>query len=235
MKISAVIPVYNSSKILFNSYKNIKNELKKITKDYEILFRNDVSKDESWDALKKIAQKDRKVKIFSNSENRGLGFTLRKLFNDAKGDYVIYFDADAYLCFDLGLLKKFLKIMEDEADVVIASRYEKKDSSIPFYRVYPSKFYNLLNRILFNISIEDIGSGFVVFKKKVLRRVNLKSDGFDIHIEMFAKIKRAGFRIKEVPVTYKHWYGGAFDVLKHGPKTLLNTLRLWYKLFVLGM
>lgn len=233
MKISAVIPVYNSSKILYDSYKNIKKQLSKVTRDYEILFRNDGSRDESEEVLKKIAGKDKRVRIFSNPGNKGLGFTLRNLFKDAKGNLVIYFDADAYLCFNLDMLPKFLKIIQDGADVVIASRYEKPGRNIPFYRVYPSRIYYAINKILFNINIEDVGSGFVVFKKKALDKIKLASDGFDIHIEIFSKIKRAGFKIKEVPVTYKHWYGGSFDVLKHGPKTLFRTLKVWYNLTIL--
>jgi len=228
MKISAIIPVYNSGKILNETYKNIDAELKKITDEYEILFRDDGSKDNSREILDKLSKK-KNVKVFFNEENKGLGYTLRNLFKDSKGEYIIYFDADAYLCFDLGLLPHFIEKMSDN-DVLIASRYERKDRNIPFYRIYPSRIYNVINNILFDLNIEDIGSGFVIFKKRVLDNINLESNKFDIHIELFSKIKKAGYKIEEVSVNYDHWYGGSFDVFKHGPKTLLNTFKLWYKL-----
>jgi len=228
MKISAVIPVYNSGKILSGTYNNIDSELKKITDKYEILFRDDGSKDNSKECLDKLAKK-KNVKVFFNGENKGLGYTLRSLFKDAKGEYVIYFDADAYLCFDLTLLQNFVEKMK-ENDVLIASRYERKNRNIPFYRVYPSRVYNFINKILFGLDIEDIGSGFVIFKKKAIDSINLESDKFDIHVELFAKLKKAGYKIEEIPVNYNHWYGGSFDVFKHGPKTLLNTFKVWYKI-----
>ena len=228
MKISAIIPVYNSSKILEDAYKNIDNQLKKITDNYEILFRDDGSKDDSRDVLNKLVKK-KNIKVFFNEGNRGLGYTLRNLFNDSKGEFIIYFDADAYLCFDLGLLNHFIEKMKD-VDVIIASRYEKHTRKIQFYRVYPSRIYNVINNVLFNLDIEDIGSGFVIFKKNALNNIDLQSNDFDVHIELFAKLKKAGYKIEEIPVNYNHWYGGSFDVFKHGPKTLLNTFKIWYRL-----
>lgn len=225
MKISTCIPVYNSEKILIDSYKSIKKELEKITKDYEILFRNDCSKDNSLEVLKKIS--DKKVKVFSNERNRGLGFTLRNLFKDAEGSVVIYFDVDAFLCFDLSLLKRFLEELKS-CDVIIASRYELGD--VPLCREIPSILYYGLNKILFKVKIRDAGSGFVIFKSATLKNINLCSDGFEIHAEIFAKIHRAGFRIKEVPVFYKAWRGGSFSVVEHGFKTLADTLKVWWKL-----
>lgn len=231
MKLSIVIPVYESAQILEQGYFFILKILKNITQDYEILYRNDGSSDNSQEVLNKLCSQDKNVRIFSNKKNKGLGFTLRSLFKDAKGEYIIYLDADSYQCFDLSLIERFIKEMK-ENDVIIASRYEVATRQIPFYRVYPSRVYYWINKVLFGISIKDIGSGFVVFKKKALNIVNLNSDGFDIHIEIFAKLHKAGFRIKEIPVNYTHWYGGSFNVFKHGPKTLLNTIKLFFSIKV---
>lgn len=224
MKLSAVIPVYNSEKIIFGTYENVKKQFEKITNDYEILFRNDGSTDNSEEVLKKIAENDKKVKLFSNS-NHGLGYVLRHLFKDAKGDYVIYFDADAYLSFDLNILSDLFNKTND-ADVVIATRYKKGS---PLSRLIPSYIYRLVNNILFRIDIVDVGSGFVLFRRKVLNEIELKSNGFEIHVELFKKIKKKGFRIIKVPVSYFHWKGGSFKIFKHGPTTLIETLKLWWR------
>ena len=225
LKLSAVIPVYNSGEIIFGTYESIKKEFERITDDYEILFRNDGSTDNSEEVLKKITEKDKKVQFFSNS-NHGLGYVLRKLFKDANGDYVFYFDADAYLSFDLAVLPKLLNKMND-ADVVIASRYKKV--KVPLSRRIPSLIYSKINRLLFGIDIVDVGSGFVLFKKEALDKVKLSSNGFNIHVELFTKIKKIGFKLIEVPVTYSHWEGGSFKILKHGPVTLIETFKLWWR------
>jgi len=223
--LSAVIPVYNSRKIIFGTYESIKKEFEKITDDYEILFRNDGSTDNSEEVLKKIVKNDKKVQFFSNS-NRGLGYVLRKLFKSASGDYIIYFDADAYLSFNLSILSDLLKNMND-FDVIIASRYKK--GKIPLSRLIPSLAYRVINKLLFRINIEDAGSGFVLFKKKVFDEIELISNGFDIHMELFTKIKKRRFKIIEIPVSYSHWEGGSFKILKHGPTTLIETLKLWWR------
>jgi len=225
LKLSATIPVYNSGEILLGTYENVKAGLGKITKDYEILFRNDGSTDNSQNVLEKIAKKDRRVKIFSNP-NHGLGFVLRKLFKAASGDFVIYMDADAYLSFDLGVLPKLLDRMKN-TDVVIAARY--KMGKVPLYRLVSSMTYRLINRLLFDIDVDDTGSGFVVFRKKALDAVELSSNGFEIHIELLTKLKKAGFRVAEMPVEYTHWRHGSFRVLKHGPATLINTIKIWLR------
>lgn len=236
MKISVIVPVYNSGKILSGAYKGIKSELEKITGDYEIIFRNDASSDDSQQILKEISAGDKKVRILSNPANRGLGFTLRELFKDAAGDYIVYLDADAYLCFDLSRLDEFFKLIAADGgpDVLIASRYKRKDNRIPFYRRYPSKVYNIMNRMLFGMDIEDIGSGFVLFRKNTVKGLTLECEGFDIHSELFAKIRRAGFKIREEAVVYRHWYGGSFNPFKHAPKTLAGTLKAWFKVAVLN-
>lgn len=221
MKLSAVIPVYNSGKIIFDTYTNVKKQFEKITDDYEILFRNDGSSDDSKERLEKIAKKDKKVKIFSN-ENQGLGFVLRKLFKDATGDFIIYFDADVHLSFDLNSLSYLLN-KTSNSDVVIASRY--RGNKIPLRRIIPSLTYRFINRLLFGINLNDTGSGFVIFKKKVFDGLKLYSNGFDIHVELFTKIKKSGHMIIEVPVKYSHWDSGSFKVLKYGPSTLINTLK----------
>ncbi len=231
MKLSIVIPVYSSSKILEEACKTYKGILEKLNLPHEILFRYDCSPDDSYEVMQKLAKKYKNVRIFKNEKNMGLGFTLRNLFKDAKGEYVIYADADAYICFKNidKILSKFIEEINNY-DVIIASRYENKNKRIPFLRIISSETYNIINRILFGIKIRDIGSGFVIFKKEALNNITLKSNGFDIHIEIFTKLTRKNYNIKEIPVSYKHWYKGSFNILKHGPKTLLNTFRTWRSL-----
>jgi len=225
VKFSIIIPVYGSEKILRESYGEISKAIKGVTKSYEILFRVDGSPDNSLEVLKAIAEQDERVKVSVNEVNRGLGYTLRKLFKDAQGKYLIYFDADAFLCFDLSFLPTIIKRIE-EADAVIVSRYFY-NPLLPFHRWVASEVYHVLNKLLFSIDIRDIGSGFVVLRKDALDSLQLKSDGFDIHAEVYVKMAEKGYKILEVPLAYKHWDGGSFRLLRHGPKALISTLKLW--------
>ena len=223
VNISAVIPVYNSGSILQEAYSHVKRALSEMTGKYEILFRNDGSSDNSQRVLECIAKSDNRVRIFRN-ENRGLGYVLRQMFKDARGDIVIYLDADAYMTFGLSQLSCLIGKTKD-ADVVIASRY--KQGRIPLHRLVPSRTYKIINELLFGVGINDIGSGLVVFKKSALDRIKLYSNGFEIHIELYTKLHRAGFKTIEVPTDYVHWDEGSFKMLKHGPRTLAMTFKYW--------
>jgi len=228
MKISAVIPIYNAANTIPKSYLRLKSLLNDTGEDYEIIFRDDASRDNSLAILREIAKTNNRVKVFSHTPNRGLGYTLRKLFASSQGDIVIYLDVD--LSFDMDVLPDFLEqIKREDIDVILASRYAGHAKEIPFKRELLSRVYYFLSRILFDINVKDIGSGFVVFKKNVLNRIRLSARGFDIHIEIFAKIQEAGFKVKEIPVRYVHDHiAGTFSVLKHGPAVLLGTLKLWW-------
>ncbi|MEE9543395.1 MAG: glycosyltransferase family 2 protein [Thermodesulfobacteriota bacterium] len=225
MKFSIVIPVYGSEKILADSYGEFTKAVSRVTDDYEIIFRVDGSPDNSEAVLSEIAKGDKRVKVFAHKPNRGLGFTLRKLFEDAQGEYIIYFDADSFLCFDLSFLQSMIDKIAD-VDAVIVSRYFF-NPLLPFHRWLASEAYYWLNKILFGIEIRDIGSGFVIFRKSALEKVELKSNGFEIHSEIFVKLSKKGCKLKEVPLAYKHWGGGSFRFLKHGPKAVIETFRLW--------
>ncbi len=66
MNLSIIVPVYNSSKILKTLVKRIKTNLR--TKNYEIIFINDASLDNSWNEIKKISKKNKKVKALKGNK-----------------------------------------------------------------------------------------------------------------------------------------------------------------------
>jgi glycosyltransferase involved in cell wall biosynthesis len=226
MKISVVIPIYNAQKIILNSYKILKEKLEDIGYDYEILFRDDASTDESKNILEGISKTNPRVKIFSHLPNRGLGFTLRRLFSDASGDIVIYLDID--LPFGIEILPCLIQEIK-KADVVLASKYAGLSSRIPLSRKISSRLYYQLCKILFDINTQDLGSSLVIFRRKVLQGIFILSNGFDIHIELFTKIKRKGFSIKEIPARYTYNGYSTFSILRHGPAILIDTLKFWVK------
>jgi len=225
LKISILVPVYGSEQILEDSHREFSRAIKRVTDDYEIIFMVDGSPDNSEKLLKGIAEKDDHVRVFSHKPNRGLGYTLRRLFEEATGEYVIYFDADSHLCFDLAHLAPVVEKAQD-ADATIVSRY-MLNPILPFHRWLASESYYYLNRILFGIEIRDIGSGFVVMRKAALDEIELHSDGFEIHTEIFVKLAKKGFKVIEIPLPYKHWPGGSFRFMRHGIKALIYTFKLW--------
>ena len=225
--ISFVIPIYNAAGIIRSGYEILKKELEELRVDYEIIFEDDASLDKSGEILEEIARHDPQSKVFFHHPNQGLGFSLRQLFDRARGDTIVYLDMD--LPFGTKIIPRLLKESE-VADVVLASRYAEPKSRVPLLREIASNLYYFFCKGLFDISARDLGSGCVLFKRRALESLNLVSLGFDIHIELFAQLKNKGFQVKEIPARYIHSGRGTFSILKHGPRIFIDTLKLWLSL-----
>lgn len=227
-KISVITPAYNEEKIIEATYKQLSAELKKLPYDYEMLIGNDGSKDNTLKILKGIAKKDKRVRVVSHYPNKGLGYTLRELWTKAKGEYVLYCNAD--LPYLPTIIPTLIKEAEN-ADVVVCSKYMGvRAEGLPITRVLPSKIFYIIYRLLFGITVRDQGSGLVLFRKEVLDGLNIKAERFDVHIEYFAKLFRKHARVKEIPAHYIHRAEGRFSVLRDGSKLLANALKLWWRL-----
>lgn len=224
--VSLVIPIYNAQEIIPGSYKIVSRYLETTGYDYEIILEDDASQDASKTVLEAVSRDNPRVRIFSHYPNRGLGYTLRQLFNRARGDIIIYLDID--LPFGITCLKSLLKEIES-CDAALASRYSCAENKTPFLRKVFSRLYYFLCKALFSIEVRDIGSGLVVFKRRALEGIDLKASGFDIHIEIFTRLKEKGFQVKEVSLPYGNSGYSTFSILRHGPQIVANTLRFWLR------
>lgn len=223
MEVSVLIPCHNEERVLEQSYERVRKVMDGTGEDYEIIIEQDGSTDETPKIMKRI-EEDFRVRILSYEEKKGLGWAWRKLFSKAKGTKIIMTDAD--MSVSPKIFPTLLKELED-GDVVIASRYVGAEKKLPLRRWVASRAYYLINKLLFGINVKDSQSGFQAFRKEVVDSVKLKSTGFEINLELLVKAKRKGFRIKEIPARYEHRKDSRFSVLRHGPKTLIKTLKLF--------
>jgi len=229
VKLSVVIPIYNSQKIVEDSVRQVINVLGPLGIDYEVLLRDDGSPDKSKETIEDIANSEPKVRSFSNEGNKGLGYTLRELFKGASGEFIVYTDCD--LPFGPEVIPELLKEI-DGHDIVVASRYKGGTAKVLLVRKVTSRLYYALCRVLFNIKVLDIGSGTVILRSELLNNIKLTANGFDHHIEFFVRSVSAGAVIKEVPFPTRDIGVGSFNIIKHGFRIVFNTLKLWFDLKV---
>jgi glycosyltransferase involved in cell wall biosynthesis len=228
MEFSIVIPIYNEAEIIEKNVRNLKTFLEKISKSYEIILEQDGSTDKTPEILEKLSHDDSHIVYLSYPLKMGKGWGLRKAFAKARGDLIIMMDMDFSI--DPEIIYKFLKLKQD-ADIIIAERYVKKNE-MPFFRFFFSRIYNIITRFLFGLNINDTQSGFKAIKNKVLKNIELKSNGFEIDVELLSKAHKKKFIIKEIPVNYIYREKTKFSLLKHGIKTLLNTFKIWFEGFI---
>lgn len=216
--ISVIIPVLNEEENLNTLYLKVKSALDSIKKDYEIIFIDDGSGDESFSILKSIYIKNKKrVKLIKFRKRFGKGAALSCGFDYSKGEYIVTLDSD--LQDDPDEIPKLLLKLDEGYDVVSGWKLKRKD---PLLKKFFSFFFNILASLVMGKRIHDINCGIKAYKRSVLEEVNLYGD-FYRFIPLIAY--RKGFKVFEIPVRHfprkygktkygwKRLVGGSLDLL----------------------
>jgi len=208
----------------FNEEKNIGKviiTLKKITNDII------VCDDGSNDLTKEIAE-GLGVKVISHTKNMGYGEAIKSIFNEAKkkeADILVTFDADGqHRPEDIMSLTK--PIIDQEAEVVIGSRFLKNETNMPKYRKIGVKVLTKVTNMSIKENLTDSQSGLRAYQKKVLQNISLTDSGMGISTEILIKSHQKEFRIVEVPIQIL--YGkdtSTHNPVSHGTSVLLSTIK----------
>lgn len=226
--ISIVIPCYNEEAVIERSYRRVKEALARQPGNHEILIANDGSTDRSAEILGRLASADEALVFIDYRPNRGMGHACRKMYARASRDMVIQMDAD--LAVDPGECIPLFVGELRQVDCVVGSRYLGVKADYPLRRRIASRGYYLLNRALFDFRLKDTQSGFFGIRRQALQGLDLRSDGFEIHVEMFAELERQRRSMREVPVRFVHQTeSGEVSVLKAAPRMFFGSLRIWRK------
>src|SRR5580765_3369800 len=203
--ISLVYPMFNEEENIERAVHFAEAVLVEITSGYEILIVNDASTDRSAEIAEALAQSNGCIKVFHHERNLKLGGALRTGFSKATKELIFYCDSD--LPVDLMELNRAVRIMEfTRSDIVSAFRFDRTAEG-PIRTVY-SVCYNLLIRFLFPLRVKDVNFSFKLFKREVLDKVALESEGSFIDAELLIKGKLQGFKILEFAVDYFPRYRG---------------------------
>ena len=170
------------------------------------------------------------VRLLKNPGNRGKGFSVRHGMLDAKGDWVLFSDAD--LSAPIEELDKLLEAAEAQgAAVAIGSR--ALDRSLiavrqSFLRESAGRVFNLLMQLLTGLRFRDTQCGFKLFEaraaREVFRRQRLERFGFDAEVLFIAR--RLGYRTVEVPVRWSHSEGTKVSMFRDSLNMFLDLLRI---------
>ena len=217
MNITIGIPAFNEEK---NIGKVIVT-LKKITNDII------VCDDGSNDLTKEIAE-GLGVKVISHTKNMGYGEAIKSIFNEAKkkeADILVTFDADGqHRPEDIKSVTK--PIIDQEAEVVIGSRFLKNETNMPKYRKIGVKVLTKVTNMSIKENLTDSQSGLRAYQKKVLQNISLTDSGMGISTEILIKSHQKEFRIVEVPIQIL--YGkdtSTHNPVSHGTSVLLSTIK----------
>jgi len=201
-KISLVIPIHNESGNLAQLYQQLQMTLSKLTHyEFEILFVNDGSHDNSLHMLQTLRQYDPRVHWISLSRNFGKEIALSAGLDFAEGDAVILMDAD--LQHPPDLIPSFLEAWESGVQVVYA-QIQKRAHETPLKQYLTSFFYRLMGKIS-DISIPPHAGDFRLLDRRAVDSLKLLPEHHRYMKGLYAWI---GFSQKAIPYIPHQRYSG---------------------------
>lgn len=194
--ITIIIPVLNEEENILNLHDKIYEILAKIKENYEIIYVDDGSNDNSLKIIQEKALKNKKIKIFSFRGTRGKSEALTLGFKKAKGEIIITLDAD--LQDDPGAIFQMIDLIKKENyDCVCGWRKHRQDS---FLTVGSSIFFNFLSQKFWGLKIHDFNCGLKVYKKEAAKSLNLYG-GMHRFIPLI--LNNDGFKLAEIPIKHE--------------------------------
>jgi glycosyltransferase involved in cell wall biosynthesis len=167
--------------------------------DWEIVIVDDASTDGTAAVADALAREDPRVRVIHNPRNRRLGGALRAGYAAATKDLVFYTDAD--LPVDLEVLPRAVRLLEyQQADIVAAYRFDRTSEGL--VRALYTFFYNHLIRTLFGLRVRDVNFAFKLFRRSVLEKFTLTSEGSFIDAEFLLRARKAGCVIIQIGLDY---------------------------------
>ena len=196
MDLSIVIPLYNESESLNELNQTIVDSLNGKNLDFEIIYIDDGSTDNSWSVIKDLSQNNR-VSGLKFQRNYGKSMALLAGFKRALGNIVITMDAD--LQDDPNEIYPLFQIITEQNLDLVSGWKKKRYDSIIFKNI-PSKLFNWAARKASGIKLNDFNCGIKAYKSEVIKNISL-TDGMHRYIPVLAK--NAGFfKISEKEVKH---------------------------------
>ena len=206
IKLSIIIPAYNEEKTIIKILEKV-NKVKIEGVEKEIIVIDDCSNDNTLYLLEN--NNDLYNELIKSSKNNGKGAAVKKGLLKAKGQYILFQDAD--LEYDPNDYVKLIEpILRFNADVVMGSRL----SAPQFTRVYyfwhkiGNRLITLIFNILNNTTFTDIYSCYLLFKSDLINPSKLVTDGWEQQAEILSIVVSKANSLYEVPINY---YGRTYE------------------------
>lgn len=215
--ISTVVMTYNEAKSLESTVTEIDGVLKALGRTYEIIIVDDGSSDGSGVIADRIAGSNPGVRVIHHDGNKGLGDVYRTGYKESTGELVTFFPADGQ--FPADIINKFVSRIDD-ADMLLGYLPKCKRPLI-------ARALSLSEKALYALLFGPMPKfqGIMMFRRNLLEKINLKSEGRNwvIVMELIIRAKRNGYRIKNIPTELRPRKDGLSKV--NNLSSILENLR----------
>ena len=210
MDLTILIPVKNEEDNISNIIDNIEKRLFNL--NYEVLFVNDFSTDNTVEIINNYKNLKKNIEIVHNKKE-GLGEAIKNGIKFSKGEYLSIIMCDG--SDDIDDLKKYVEIIKKEnLDAVFGSRFLRNSKIIgyPKFKLFLNRIFNYFVSLIYVNKYNDFTNAFKIYKKSVLLEIEpIVSESFNVFLELPLKIINRRFKYKVVPI---NWLGREQGVSK---------------------
>lgn len=228
MDISVIIPAHNEEKNIARAIAAVSSFFDMERSSFEIIVVDSFSHDRTARISERLSGSQKNVKLL-RATTRGKGAAVRAGILEAKGDLILFSDAD--LSTPIEEFRKLRAAIDSGADIAIASRRKKGATILRHQSRLREMLGSMLNRIIqavYVLGISDTQCGFKLFKAAAAKELfrEQRIDGFLFDLEVLYLAKKKDYRIKEVPVTWSHGGESKVRVLRELPQTIFDLFRI---------
>jgi dolichyl-phosphate beta-glucosyltransferase len=228
--LSIVIPAYNEERRLPETLDCILAWLGQERLDFsEVIVVDDGSSDATASLVEEYGRAHPLVRVLRNPGNRGKGYAVRNGMLAARGEWILFSDADLSTPID-EVAKLHSAAAQQNARIAIGSR--ALDRSLvevrqPAFREYSGRFFNLLMRAVTGLRFRDTQCGFKLFHTEAAKQIFplQKQNGFSFDVEDLVIAGKLGVRAVEVAVRWRNAEGTKVG-LRQGLKTFADLVRI---------
>jgi dolichyl-phosphate beta-glucosyltransferase len=229
-ELSVVIPAFDERARITMTLSRTLDFLAQHHPDSEVLVIDDGSRDDTAALVESFSEKDARVKLLRQPENRGKGAAVRRGVLASRGRFVLFMDAD--LSTPIEEVDKLLVYAREGADVVIGSRgLAESDIRIhqPWAREAMGRVFNMLVRRIATLGFKDTQCGFKLFTRRaadaIFSRQKLDGFAFDVELLLIAR-DDLGYRIREVPVVWMHAPNSKVSPVRDAQRMLRDVIKV---------
>jgi dolichyl-phosphate beta-glucosyltransferase len=227
--LSIVIPAYNESKRIPATLSQVLDYTASLGKRCEVVVVDDGSTDHTASLVEEIGRKAPSVRVLRNMPNAGKGAAVRKGMLQARGERVLFTDAD--LSAPIAEAARLFEAMDAGFDVAIGSRALRREwvgVHQSAMRETAGKIFNFFIRLLTGLDYRDTQCGFKAFRREAAQAIFAaqRIDGWGFDVEALYLARKFGFRVQEVAVHWNHSEASKISPLGDGLRMAAEVLKI---------
>lgn len=190
-ELTVILPSYNEEKAIGK----VIDEIRSLPVKCDILVVDNNSTDDTYNIA---LYKEAKV---VTAELQGKGNAMKKGFKLVNSPYVVMMNSD--YTYPVGYIPLFYQLLSKEYDVVVGYRYWKQSNSMSLANFLGNKILSQLASVLYRKRIKDVCTGLWGFRKEVLNKFEIQSEGFTLEAELFTEVVRHECNLVQIPISYR--------------------------------